>query len=294
MKRILLPLMAVLATLSAVAEEIPGTLAKIKSQGAIYLGYSEAAVPFSYADDQGEVRGYTWELCQRAVAAVKDKLGLAALPVVPVPVTASNRLMLLNAGTIDLECGATVNTPSRARQVAFAPTTFVVAVKALMRADSPIRTVADLNGKRVVTTLGSGSERYVKTANALRGANIDYAVGESHADSLAQVAAGKADAFVLDEPQLAALKAAAPKPDAYRLIDDSLALEPLAIALRKGDTAFKELVDATLAGLMKSGEAEKIYARWFLSPLPGKGINLSLPMGDRLKELFRNPSDRGG
>lgn len=289
-------ILALAAAFAAQAQppEVGGTLQKIRDQGAIHLGYSEAALPFSYVDGQMTVRGYTWDLCAQVVVAVKDTLGLAALPVVPVPVTNSNRLLLLQTGAIDLECGATASTPSRQRQVAFTHTTFVVGTKVLVRADSPIRSLADLAGKRLVTTLGSGAERHVKTAVALRGVSIDFVQGANHADSLQWLATGKVDAFVLDEPRLAALRAAAPDPAAYRLLDENLAIEPLAIALRKDDPAFKQVVDGAIGRLMKSGEVERLYNQWFLAPLPGSGLNLNLPMSGMLKELLRNPGDRAG
>lgn len=285
-------ILALPAAAQQAAGEATGTLRKIRDQGAIYLGYREGAVPFSYVDERDEVRGYTWDLCGQVVVAIREALGRPDLKIVPVPVTVSNRLMLVRAGTIDLECAATAVTPSRERQVAFSRTTYIGTVKALVKADSSLRTLADLDGKRVVTTLGSASERYVKTASPLRSAVIDYVSADSHAASLETVATGKADAFVLDEAPLVQLKAGATDPAAFRLLDDNLAIEPHAIALPREDAAFKQLVDGALDRLISNGEMERLYAKWFQQPLPGIGISLGLPMSNLLKEALRVPPQR--
>lgn len=276
----------------AAADESSPVLNRIAERGAIVVGYREEEFPFSYLDDQQQVQGYAWELCGRVVEAVKARLGQPALVVVPVPVTANDRMIAVRTGTIDLECAATANTPPRQRLVGFSYTTYVGTTRVLVRADSPIRGLADLNGKRVVTTQGSGSERYVKTAVALRGAEIGFATAGGHAESIAMLDAGKADAFVLDDTTLAALKASAPDPAKYRILDDNLSIESYALMLKREDKVFKQLVDDTLAELMKSGELEKIYNKWFVSPISPKGINLQLPMSEMLKQIIRNPSDR--
>lgn len=278
----------------AAADEPSQVLKRITERGAIVLGYREAEFPFSYLDDQQQVQGYAWELCGRVAEAVKARLAQPALPVVPVPVTANDRMIAVRTGTIDLECAATANTPPRQRQVGFSYTTYVGTTRVLVRADSPIRGVSDLNGKRVVTTQGSGSERYVKTAIALRGAEIGFAAAGSHTEAMAMLDAGKADAFVLDDASLAALKASAADPAKYRILDDNLSIESYALMLKREDAVFKQLVDDTLAGLMRSGELEKIYNKWFVSPILPKGINLQLPMSEMLKQIIRNPSDRAG
>lgn len=282
------------ASLPAQAEEASPVLQRIAERGAIVLGYREAEVPFSYLDDQQQVQGYTWELCGRVAEAIKARLGKPALQVVPVPVTPNNRMMAVRTGIIDLECAATANTAPRQRQVGFSYTTYVGTARVLVRADSSIRSLPDLNGKRVVTTQNSGSERYVKTSVALRSAEVDFTTAASHADSMAMVEAGKADAFVLDDAALALLKASAADPAKYRILGDNLSIEPYAIMLSRDDAVFKQLVDDTLAGLMKSGELEKIYDKWFVSPIPPQGVNLQLPMSEMLKQMIRDPSDRAG
>lgn len=273
----------------------PKTLEKIRQFGAIYVGHREASIPFSYMDADGKVIGYSWDLCMRVVDAVRERLGRPDLPVVPVLGTSATRLMMIETGTVDLECGSTTNTEQRARYVAFSNTFFVTGIKALVRKDSGIRSIADLRGKVVVTTAGTTTESYVRAAVSRRGIFVNYRSGRVHTDGFNDVLQGRADAFVLDDVLLQGLLANAPEADAFRLVvvDESFGLEPYGIMLRKGDPEFKKLVDDTLVSMMQSGEFERLYAKWFESPIPPKGIRLNVPMGPELKQLIKTPNDRG-
>jgi glutamate/aspartate transport system substrate-binding protein len=281
------------------AQEAPrasaGTLEKIRANGAIYVGYREAAIPFSYVAAGGQAVGYSWELCGHLTEAIKTRLALPNLAVVPVPVTVSSRQMLLEAGTIDLECGSTSNTEQRQRYVAFGVTTFVAGVKVVVRKDAGIRALADMKGKVVVSAAGTGSENYIKSAAARQGLALAYRLGRDHADALRQVVRGEADVLVLDDVVLQGLLMNAPEAERARLVvlDENFGFEPYAIMFRHNDPAFKQLVDATLIGLMQRGELEKIYAKWFTSPIPPKGGNLQLPMSQLLKQLILTPNDKG-
>lgn len=268
------------------------TLEKVREYGAIYIGHREASVPFSYFAGN-EVAGYSMELCNRIVDAVKAQLGNPGLKLVLVPVTSSSRILLLRTGVIDLECGSTTNTKIRQQGVAFGVTSFVSGVKAVTRKDAGIERIADLNGKVVVTVAGTTSGRLVQTVLAKRNATVQSKSATNYAESLAMVLSGQADAFVLDDALLSALLAASPDKDKLKLLDENFGLEPYGIALRKDDPNFKKLVDATLTGMMKSGEMEKLYNKWFMSPIPPNNINLKMPISDRLKDLFRKPDDTG-
>lgn len=286
-----------LAAGGAQAEETPrpsGTFEKIRSYGAIYVGHGEAGIPFSYVAD-GKVIGYSWDLCQHIAAAIRTRLALPDLAVVSVPVTPSSRQMMLEAGTIDLECGATSNTEQRQRYVAFGVTTFVSGVKALVRKDAGIRALRDMKGKVVISTAGTTSEAYLKSAAARQELSLGYRLGRDHADSLRRLLRGEADVLVLDDVLLQGLLLNAPEAERARLLvlDENYGYEPYAIMFRRNDPAFKQLVDETLIGLMKSGELAKLYDKWFVSPIPPSGGNLGLPMSDLLKQLIRTPNDKG-
>jgi|APLak6261703504_1056268.scaffolds.fasta_scaffold12241_2 glutamate/aspartate transport system substrate-binding protein len=292
--RLAIALLAALMSVPAVqAQGYSGpTLEKIREYGAIYVGHREASIPFSYfAGD--EVVGYSKDICDRIVNAIKEQLDDPTLKVVLVPVTSSSRLLMLMTGVIDLECGSTTNTKIRQQQVAFGVTTFVSGVKAVTRNDVGIDRIADLNGKVVVTTAGTTTERLVKTVLAARNASVRPKTARTHPESLSMVVSRQADAFVLDDAMLAGLLADSPDSGKLKMLEENFGFEPYGIALRKGDPEFKRLVDTTLIRMMKDGEIEKLYTKWFMSPIPPKGVNLQIPMSGMLRDLLSNPSDSG-
>ena len=282
-----------LATPAVLAQGVTRpSLDKIREYGAIYVGHREASIPFSYMVG-GEAIGYSMDLCDRIVEAVRIRLGDPALKVVRVPVTSSSRLLMLMTGVIDLECGSTTNTKIRQQSVAFGLTSFVSGVKALTRRDTGIERIIDLNGKVVVTTAGTTTERVVRTVLATRNASVRAKTGKDHPDSLSMVLSRQADAFVLDDALLAGLLAVSPDAARLKLLEENFGFEPYGIALRKDDPEFKQLVDDSLRAMMKSGELERIYTKWFLSPIPPNNVNLQIPMSNMLRELLANPNDIG-
>ena len=271
------------------------TLDKIRSYGAIYVGHREASIPFSYVDGDGKAIGFSMDLCGHVIDAVKARLSMPNLEIVQVPVTSGSRQLMLETGTIDLQCGSVTNTVQRQRYVAFSVTTYTAGVKALVRRESGIRSIRDMTGKVVVTTSGTTSDSYVKAAAARQGLFFNYRVGRDHDESLRQLLSGQADVMVLDDVLLQGLLLNRPEADAYKvvLLDENFAIEPYALMLRRNDPAFKKLVDDILVGLMQSGEFARIYDKWFMSPIPPQGKNLNLPMSDVLKQLVQTPNDRG-
>lgn len=272
-----------------------GTLDKIRQYGAVYVAHRESSIPFSYLDRDGKVIGYSWDLCRHVTDAIKTRLNRPDLAVVPVPVTASSRQMMLEAGTVDLECGATTNTDQRQRYVGFGVTTFVAGVKALVRKDAGIRSLKDMQGKTVVTASGTTADAYIKTAATRQGVALSYRLGRNEAESLSLLLRGDADAIVLDDVLLQGLLLELPEVDAGKLVvlEENYGIEPYAIMLRRNDPEFKKLVDEVLVDLMKRGELARIYGKWFTSPIPPKGGNLKLPMSDLLKQLILTPNDKG-
>ncbi len=291
--RLLLVLVAAFFCLPARAQAITqSTLDKIREYRAVYIGHRELAVPFAYMVGDEPV-GYSVDICERIVEAIKEAVGDPALRVVKVPVTASSRFLMLQAGTVDLECGSTTNTRIRQQLAAFGLTTFVSGVKAVVRKDSAINGIADMDGKVVVTTAGTTTDRVVRSALVPRKITVRTKSGRNHPESLAMVAASQADVFVADEALLAGLVAGSPHGDKLRFLEDNFGFEPYAVVLRKDDSEFKKLVDTSLRAMMASGELERIYNKWFMSPIPPKGINLNIPMSGLLRDLIRNPNDEG-
>jgi glutamate/aspartate transport system substrate-binding protein len=278
---------------TAQAQDLTGTLKKIKDTGTITVGHRESSVPFSYLDDKQQPIGYAMDLCMKIVDAVKTELKLPNLKVNLQPVTSSNRIPLLQNGTIDLECGSTTNSVVRQQQVAFGPTYFVVNVTAAVKKTSNINSLADLGGKTISTTSGTTSVPLLKAYEKTKSVDVKEIYGKDHAESFLLMADDRSQAFVMDDILLAGQIANSRNPNDFKIIQESLRQEPYSMMLRKDDPQFKTLVDKTVGGVMKSGEIEKIYFKWFQSPIPPKGININFPMTPAIREAFKNPNDKG-
>ena len=280
------------AAAGAMAQSTP-TLDKIKSTGAITLGYRESSFGFSYLDANLKPVGYSMDICYKILDAVKAKLGLTDLKVSYQAVTSGNRIPLVQNGTVDLECGSTTNLVERQKLVAFSPDIFRYNVRMLVKKDSGIKGIADLQGKAVATTTGTTSFRLLRQADKASNLEITNVPGKDHTDSFLLVQGGKAQAFVLDDILLAGQIANARDPQSYEIVGESLRTENQALMLRNDDPAFKKLVDDTVAGMMKSGEMEKLYNKWFMSPIAPKGININYPLNAETRDAFEHPTSKG-
>jgi glutamate/aspartate transport system substrate-binding protein len=291
--KVCLALLGAAFALTVNAQELTGTLKKIKDAGTVTIGNRESSIPFSYLDEKQQPVGYSMDLCNKIVDAIKAELKMPNLKVAYNPVTSQNRIPLVQNGTVDLECGSTTNSVDRQKQVSFGDTTFVTGIKMLVKADSGIKDLAQLNGKAVVTTTGTTSDALIKANEKGKNIDVKNIYGKDHADSFLMVESGRAAAFVMDDVLLAGLIANAKNPKEFAIVGEALRVEPYGIMIRKDDPQFKALVDKTLGGLMKSGEIVKIYDKWFMSPIPPKGINMNLPMSKELKDAIANPNDKG-
>ena len=278
---------------SVQAQDLTGTLKKIKDTGAITLGYRESSIPFSYLDDKQQPIGYAMDLCGKVIEAVKADLKMPNLKVNLQPVTSGNRIPQLQAGNIDMECGSTTNSVERQKQVAFGPTYFVINVTAAVKKNSGIKSLADLNGKTISATSGTTAVPLLKKYEKTKSADIKEIYGKDHAESFLLLSQDRVSAFVIDDILLAGLIANSPNPGDYMIIPESLRQEPYSMMIRRDDPQFKALVDKTIGGVMKSGEINKIYAKWFTSPIPPKNVNMNFPQTPAIKEAFANPNDKG-
>ena len=284
---------AVAMTGAVQAQDLTGTMKKIKETGQITVGHRESSIPFSYLDDKQQPIGYSMDLCAKVVDAVKAELKMPALKVNFQPVTSSNRIPLLTNGTIDMECGSTTNSVARQQQVSFGPTYFVINVTAAVKKSSKIMTIAELNGKTVSTTSGTTAVPLIKQYEKAKGADVKEIYGKDHAESFLLLSDDRATAFIMDDILLAGQIANSKTPADYMILPESLRQEPYGIMLRKDDPQFKGLVDKTIGAVYKSGEIEKIYAKWFTSPVPPKNTNVNFPMTPAIKAAFASPNDKG-
>ncbi|MDL2356134.1 MAG: amino acid ABC transporter substrate-binding protein [Pseudomonadota bacterium] len=285
---------AILLSAGAQAQEPTGTLAKIKKTGTITLGVRDGSIPFSYLDDKQQYQGYSIDLCLKVVDALKKQLGLAELKVAMNPVTSANRIPLMANGTIDLECGSTTNNLERQQQVAFAPTMFVIANRLLVKKASGIKSLADMKGKTLVSTAGTSTLKQMTILNREKELGMNIVVAKDHPEAFLMVETGRAAAEANDDILLASQRANAKRPDDYELSAEALSVEPYGIMLRKDDPAFKKAVDDAIVNYYKSGDAvHQLYQKWFMSPIPPKGINLRFPMPPQLEVVLAHPTDSG-
>ena len=269
-----------------------GTLAKIAQSGTITLGHRESSIPFSYYDDKQQVVGYSHELMLKAVDAVKAELKKPNLAIKLVPVTSQNRIPLVQNGTVDIECGSTTNNTERARQVAFSTNIFVIGTRLMTRKDSGVKDFPDLAGKNVVVTAGTTSERLLRKYNEEKKAGMNVISAKDHGESFLTLETGRAVAFMMDDALLYGERAKAKRPDDWVVVGKPMSEEVYGCMMRKDDPAFKKVVDTALTKAMTSGEAAKIYAKWFQAPIPPKGLNLAMPPSEDLAKLYAKPDDK--
>ena len=291
-KLVLVALIATAFTTSPALAQESATLKKAKDTATLTLGHRESSIPFSYYNDQQQVIGYSQELMMKAVDGVKENLKLSKLDTKMMPVTSANRITLVQNGTVDIECGSTTNNLERQKQVGFSTTIFVIGTKLLTKKDSGIKDFPDLAGKNVVTTAGTTSERLLRKMNEDKQMKMNIISAKDHGESFLTLETGRAVAFMMDDALLYGEIAKAKKPGDWIVTGTAQSKEAYGCMLRKDDPEFKKVVDAALTKAMTSGDAEKIYAKWFMNPIPPKGLNLNMPMSEEMKALYKAPNDK--
>jgi glutamate/aspartate transport system substrate-binding protein len=286
--------LALLATaIPAVAQET-ATLKKLRDTGEIVLGVRDASIPFSYADDAGQSIGYSVDLCMRVVDHLRQTLKMPGLKVRQQLVTSANRVPLVLNGTVDLECGSTVNNLERQKTVAFSLTTFIVNTKFIVKSSSGIRKMSDLKGKTIAVTGGTNTMQKITALSKQMNLDLSIINGKDHAESFLLLTNDRVAAFSEDDILLAGLAATSQTPNDFRLISiDGMLADPYALMLRRDDPQFKAAVDAALREVFASGEIERIYDKWFLQPIPPHNVVLKFPVGDQLKRALAKPTDSG-
>ncbi len=294
--RLFAPLLATTAVLAAAslpaqAQQLAGTLQKLKDKGVIVMGTRDSSAPLAFTLGCGQYTGYHVELCQKVIDSIKAKIGSPALKTEYTLVTSQNRIPLVENGTVDIECGSTTNNAARQNQVAFGLTTYVTEVRMAVKANSGLTSINQLAGKNVATTTGTTSVQHLRKHERAAGIDFKEVYGKDHSDSFLLLESGRADAFVMDDNILAGNIANAKNPKDFVIAGEVLSVEPIAVMFRKNDPQFKAAVDDAIRAMMRSGELDKLYAKWFTSPIPPRNSNLNMPMGGTLKALIANPND---
>lgn len=281
---------AVLAAGSAMAQA-NDTLAKIKGSGAVTLGVRESS-GLSYTLGNGKYVGFHTEMAEHIIADLQKQLGLSKLDIKYQPITSQNRVPLVTNGTVDFECGSTTNNRARAKDVAFAVTTYVEEVRIATKTNSGIKGIKDLNGKTVATTTGTTSVQTLRKNERAGGIDFKEVLGKDHADSFLLLETGRADAFVMDGSILAANISKAKAPADFHIVGEVLSVEPIACMMRKDDPAFKKAVDDSIKRQIADGSLAKLYDKWFMQPIPPTNTKVGLPLSDATKQAWAAPNDK--
>jgi len=289
MKKLALATLVAAAATGAWAQS--DTLKKISDSGKMTLAYRESSVPFSYEVGAGKPAGLAVEMSEAVAAEVRKTLG-KNVDVAWQSVTSANRIPLLVNGTIDLECGSTTNNTARGKDVQFAINHFYTGTRLLTKKTSGINNYADLNGKTISTTTGTTNAQVMRKYIADKQLKTEVLFGKDHSDSKLLVEADRSVAFAMDDVLLFGLIATDKNPAAWHVVGDSLQVEPYACMLRKDDPKFQALVNKVIGDMMKSGQFERLYNKWFMGPIPPNNINVNMPMSPELKQNLKDLSDK--
>jgi ABC-type amino acid transport substrate-binding protein len=263
MTRALAVLTLVLAlAVPARAQELTGTLKKVKDTGTLSIGYRENSPPFSFVGDDKKPQGYSIDLCTRIATAVQQAVG-RDVKVTWVPVTVADRIPAIVSGRIDLECGSTTMTLSRQEQVDFSQMTWVDGGGLLTKAGSGVAGVSDLGGKRVAIIPGTTTEKALIETLRKRVVNVQMVPVKDHDEGRAALQDGRADAYASDRALLIGLLMTAKDRDALSLAEEQFSYEPYGLMLRRGDAPFRLVVNRTLVTLYRGEEIARIYKTWF-------------------------------
>jgi glutamate/aspartate transport system substrate-binding protein len=261
-----------------VADELYGTLKKIKESGTIIIGHNADSPPFSFIGADGTPQGYSIDLCMKIVEAVKAELKMDKLEVKFVPVIGTTRIPLLLNGTTDINCATTTNTLTRQRQVDFLETMFITGNRILTKKGSGIRDLEDLKGKRVTVNQGTTNEQIIKALDGKLNLGIRFLDTKDQPQGWLALETGRSDAHVTDEVVEYGLIAKAKNPERYEVVGRLLSYDPYAILIRRDDSGFRLVGNRALIALFRSGEIRTIYDKWMLP--------INMPMSDMLKTVF--------
>ncbi|BEP51271.1 amino acid ABC transporter substrate-binding protein [Variovorax sp. V116] len=268
------------------------TLKKIRESGAITMGVRDASGAMSFTLGPGSYTGFHVEVCERVVADIGRALQIEKIHVKYQLVTPQNRIALVQNGTVDIECGTTTNNTARQKDVAFAPTLYVEGVRIAVKAASGIVSPAQFSGKAVAATTGTTSVQLLRKLKREGAGEIAEVLAKDNSEGFLLLESGRVDGFAADGQILATLISKSREPAQYKLLDQVLSVEPIAIMLAKGDPAFKKLVDQSVLSLARSGEAARLYDKWFMQPIPPHNSKVGLPASALTKAAWASPSDK--
>ncbi|HEX9686297.1 MAG TPA: amino acid ABC transporter substrate-binding protein [Burkholderiales bacterium] len=253
---------ALMCALAAPVSAQTGTLGKIRKQGAITMGYLDGSAPFSFRDANGQPQGYSVELCRAIASGIRAQLKLASLETRWVTLTIQNRLDAVKRGRVDIECSTTTWTLGRQADVDFSLITFVDGGSILTRVESEAGRLADFNGKRIAVITGTTTEKVLKENLVRRAIDAEVVTVKARDEGLRLLDQRKVEGFASDRMVLIGVVLTSQTKGAFKLLDEDFSVEPYALALPRGDHAYRLAVNRVLARLYRSGEIQKIYEQW--------------------------------
>jgi glutamate/aspartate transport system substrate-binding protein len=266
-------------------EGLSPTLAAIKANHVVHLGYRESSPPFSFLDQANRPIGYSLELCQAIVDEIGVEVDDPALHIDYVKVTSDDRIPAVMQGKVDLECGSTTANAERARLVAFSPLMFVAGTKLMVPKASGVTAVTDLKGKTVVVTKGTTNEQAIHNADKKFSLGLTVVTADDHEQSYQMLVDGKVDAFATDDILLSGLIARHKSQDRFRVTGDYLSYDPYGIMFRKGEPQLTAVVERAFRKLGSNHDLIPLYNKWFVSRLP-TGERLNVAISPQLEEAF--------
>ena len=285
---------AVTLLAASLAQAQTSTLEKIKQSGSITIGARDMSVPFSYkVNGNADPIGLINDICLKVAEAAQKAAGLQKMEIKYLITTPTSRIPLVQNGTVDLDCTPVTNTIARQEQVSFSPSYFSANVTLAVRKDSPVKGIADLQNRNVATVTGTTSIQLLRAYKKAQNVKFNEVYGKDPSEAFVMFESGKADAFVLDDVQLASFIATSQHRDQYVILNEPLRTEPYGVMLRKDDPSFKKVVDDTVYAMIKSGEMEALYQKWFMTTIPPRNVNINFPLSESTKALYANPNDKG-
>lgn len=269
-------------------------LANIKATGVIRLGVRDSSIPLSYKLPSGEFVGLAVDLCTKVAQEIQKSV--PNLKIEYVSVTSATRFTALANGSIDMECGSTSNTPERRNSYDFSIPYFVSKISSLVSVDSNVFTIYDItDDNSFVFTKGTSTKKALttngfKVGQILQQPGVVVIEGNDHADSFKLMKEKPNAVYFNDDSILMGQAAHDANPKQFRLVKGAASVEPYGIVMRKHSYKLANLVNRTIYRSMVSGEFEKLYAKWFTSPIAPNGANLDFPMGQELRAVVRAPT----
>jgi glutamate/aspartate transport system substrate-binding protein len=255
--------LAVSLTASLASAQTPADsrLKRIADTKSIKIGYRAAATPFSFFNEPTkEPVGYTIDLCKLAVESIGKSLN-TPLKIEWVEVTTQNRFDMVAQGKADMECGSSTMTLSRMRQVDFSSVTFVESTGLVMRLNANIAKAGDLSGQKIAVAANTSNESALADLIKQGRLKATLVPVKDRDAGVAALEKGEVDGYASDKLLLIGAKFQDAK--ALMMLPDDLSFEPYAIALPRGDWAFRLAVNTALAEVFRSGLIFTVFSKWF-------------------------------